>query len=399
MIDPIKQAITAATSNVNSLADSVKEPVELETIDQVKKKLPTTKNKDLEKVKVRAKAQRKIAKEKEKALKAKSDAVKNAKNTAKATAKNASNRALNMAIAKKPTQSKKILDSIALANKAKKLQEERQASALANTVKNIKLFSFPMKPSISLGIGTSILANLKQKAISSVLSQTFSGGAPSPLDEAANVPYCGLLTNATSKGLCVAAYNSGITDKVELAQLLAQAHVESSGFTRLEENLLYTTVERVLEVFPSVITTVEDARSILNDAVKAGNRLYRNRLGNTLPNDGYTYRGRGFLQITGKENYNKFQQFSGNPVVNNPSYLSTVEGATESALWFWKTKVVPRIENSYLLQNESKFYNTDSVTRAIKGSTSEVQRRNNQFLEILRLFNTQGDDNLDFYYH
>lgn len=399
MIDPIKQAISVASSNVNSLADTVKEPVELEAVDQVKKKLPTTKNKNLEKAKLKAKAQKKLAKEKEKALKAKSDATKNAKNTAKSTAKNAANRVVNMVVSKKPTKSKKIQDSIALANKAKKLQEERQATALANTVKNIKMFSFPMKPSISLGIGTSILANLKQKSVSNVISQALSGGNLSPLEEASSVPYCGLLTNTTAKGLCVAAYNSGITDKVELAQFLAQSAIETSNFTRLEENLLYTTVGRVLEVFPSIITTAEDARSILNDVVKAGNRLYRNRLGNTLPNDGYTYRGRGFLQITGKENYNKFQQFSGNPVVDNPSYLSTVEGATESALWFWKSKVGPRAEGSYLLQNESKFYNTDLITRAIKGSTSEVNRRNDQFLEILRLFNTQDEDGLDFYYH
>jgi len=69
------------------------------------------------------------------------------------------------------------------------------------------------------------------------------------------------------------------------------------------------------------------------------NRVYASRMGNgpESSGEGFKFRGRGAIQLTGKENYTKFAQSVGKTIDETIAYLETLEGAIESACWFWKT--------------------------------------------------------------
>jgi putative chitinase len=79
--------------------------------------------------------------------------------------------------------------------------------------------------------------------------------------------------------------------------------------------------------------------SMPNKQEAIANRIYANRMGNGAEDsgDGYRYCGRGLIQLTGKNNYTLFAGSLGIPVEECAEYLSTFEGAVQSACWFWET--------------------------------------------------------------
>lgn len=92
-----------------------------------------------------------------------------------------------------------------------------------------------------------------------------------------------------------------------VAYALATAHHETGGtFGPVTENLNYTTAARIRAVWPSRFPTLTSAEPYVRSPQKLANLVYGGRLGNTDPNDGWTYRGRGLAQITGKVNYAKW---------------------------------------------------------------------------------------------
>lgn len=91
------------------------------------------------------------------------------------------------------------------------------------------------------------------------------------------------------------------------AYALATAKHETGGtFGPVEENLNYTSTARIQKVWPSRFPTLASAEPYVRNPQKLANLVYGGRLGNTGPNDGWTYRGRGLAQITGKANYVKW---------------------------------------------------------------------------------------------
>lgn len=96
------------------------------------------------------------------------------------------------------------------------------------------------------------------------------------------------------------------TPLTHLAAILAEAHHETGGAMQpVSENLNYS-AKRLTEVWPSRFPTVAAAAPYANNPRKLANKVYGGRLGNTGPDDGWLYRGRGLAQITGKTNYAKF---------------------------------------------------------------------------------------------
>lgn len=124
-----------------------------------------------------------------------------------------------------------------------------------------------------------------------------------------------------------------------VAAFVAQCAHESGGFTRVTENLNYSG-ERLLQIFPKYFPTVQLAAQYARKPQQIASRVYANRLGNgdEASGDGWKYRGRGFIQLTGKSNYIQFGKYAKRDMAVDFAYLETVEGATESALWFWDTK-------------------------------------------------------------
>jgi putative chitinase len=128
-----------------------------------------------------------------------------------------------------------------------------------------------------------------------------------------------------------------INTKPRVSAFLAQTAHESINFTVLSENLNYR-AETLRKVFPKYFPTLADANRYAHKPEKIANKVYSNRMGNgdEASGDGYRYRGRGILQITGKNNYKAFAQSIDTPLEEIPAYLGTYEGAIQAAAWFWE---------------------------------------------------------------
>lgn len=130
-----------------------------------------------------------------------------------------------------------------------------------------------------------------------------------------------------------------VNTPLRLAHFIGQMTAESN-LKPIEENLFYS-ADRLVVVFPKYFTPIL-AKQYARNPQKIANRVYSNRMGNGGENsgDGYRYRGRGFVQLTGKNNYaalTKWAQNSGLNVdyVKNPDLLLNEADALISALWYW----------------------------------------------------------------
>ena len=145
------------------------------------------------------------------------------------------------------------------------------------------------------------------------------------------------------------ALDAGMTNHKELANFMGQMQVESGNFERFEENLHYKP-EHLLANFPdrNGMRTLDQARDIVAGGSQAiGNELYggewgKKRLGNTEPGDGYTYRGRGFTQLTGRDNYRTTGSHLNLDLVNHPDDAAKPDNAARIAVDFWDAAVVKR---------------------------------------------------------
>lgn len=121
------------------------------------------------------------------------------------------------------------------------------------------------------------------------------------------------------------------------AGFLAQCGHESNGFTVLKENLNYS-AEGLNKIFKKYFPTVESAQPYARNPEKIANKVYANRMsnGDEASGDGYRFRGRGAIQLTGRDNYSQFAKAVGLTLDEAVADLETLDGAIESACWFWK---------------------------------------------------------------
>ncbi len=120
------------------------------------------------------------------------------------------------------------------------------------------------------------------------------------------------------------------------ASIWSQCKEESLNFTRLEESFAYKP-DRLLTVFSTHIKDLADATALIALGHEAiATRVYGGRMGNTEVGDGWTYRGRGLIMITGKENYEKYGALSGLDLVNDPDQASDPQIAAELALSYFE---------------------------------------------------------------
>lgn len=127
-----------------------------------------------------------------------------------------------------------------------------------------------------------------------------------------------------------------INTKERICSFLAQCGHESMGFTVMAENLFYSK-EGLVKVFKKYFTE-SDASLYAKKPEMIASRVYANRMGNgdEKSKEGYLYRGRGYIQLTGKNNYQAFATAIGKPLDETVKYCETVAGALESACWYWK---------------------------------------------------------------
>ena len=120
-----------------------------------------------------------------------------------------------------------------------------------------------------------------------------------------------------------------------LAAFLAQTAHESAGFTAVRENLNYS-AQGLMKTWPSRFNATI-AATYARQPEKIANKVYANRMGNgdEASGDGWRYRGRGLIQTTGKANYTKLAQYIKKTLQETIEYCETVEGAVESACFYW----------------------------------------------------------------
>jgi putative chitinase len=146
------------------------------------------------------------------------------------------------------------------------------------------------------------------------------------------------MTTQRQADFIAAAYASGITSPRELANLMAQVSQESGGLTQVEEGFRYP--GGLQDVPVKAARQNPEGPSAHQEAMNGNPKplaelMYSGRMGNDQPGDGYKYRGRGYIQITGHDNYEAVGKALGMDLVNHPELAATPEGATKTALKFW----------------------------------------------------------------
>ena len=133
------------------------------------------------------------------------------------------------------------------------------------------------------------------------------------------------------------ALHYGINTNKRLVHLLAQVFAESGALNYVEENLNYS-ADGLLKTFPKYFNQ-SNVNGYARQPQKIANRVYANRMGNgnEASGEGWKYRGRGFIQLTGKQNITDYSksELCTIDAVNNPDLLSKFPDHTKEALWFW----------------------------------------------------------------
>jgi putative chitinase len=126
-----------------------------------------------------------------------------------------------------------------------------------------------------------------------------------------------------------------ITNSHRLAHFLAQCAHESGNFKFLTENLNYS-ADGLQKIFGKYIPTRALAEQYARKPDKIGSRVYANRMGNgdEASGEGYKFRGRGYIQLTGKNNYKEFSDFIKEDCVANPDLVATKYPLTSAAFFF-----------------------------------------------------------------
>lgn len=157
------------------------------------------------------------------------------------------------------------------------------------------------------------------------------------------------------------------------AAFLAQVGHESAGLTRLEENLNYA-AQRLMAVWPKRFPTIESARYYEHASERLGNFVYANRNGNGdyASGDGYHFRGRGPIQITGRGNY---RAFSPDAELAPERLLLPAQGS-RSAAWFFEARRCNEIADAG---------DINAVSRRINGGDAGLDDRRARYEQALQL--------------
>ncbi|WP_299258489.1 glycoside hydrolase family 19 protein [uncultured Aquimarina sp.] len=169
-----------------------------------------------------------------------------------------------------------------------------------------------------------------------------------------------------------------INTPLRKAHFLAQVVHESGGFKFVSENLNYS--EKALYgVFRKYFPTLEATDGYARQPEKIANKVYANRMGNGTESsgDGWKYRGRGLIQLTGKSNYQALSNTTKQDFISNPDKVSDPKWALTSACWYWQKR------------NINKYADTDDihmVTKLINGGYNGLQNRQHFLEEFKKLF-------------
>jgi putative chitinase len=169
-----------------------------------------------------------------------------------------------------------------------------------------------------------------------------------------------------------------IDTPVELAHFLSQCGHESGGFKVVNENLNYG-AKGLLGIFKKYFPTEEKAKLYERKPEKIANLVYGGRMGNGVEatGEGWKYRGRGYIQLTGKANYTEFDKIVTENIVENPDLVAT-KYPLLSAAWFFSKNCLGRCK-------DATDASVTAVTKCVNGGTIGLPDRLKHFKEYYNL--------------
>lgn len=165
----------------------------------------------------------------------------------------------------------------------------------------------------------------------------------------------------------------GINTSLRLSHFLSQCAAESGEFTAIRENLNYT-ADRLKIVFPKYFPGII-SKEYAQKPDKIGSRVYANRMGNgpEVSKDGFTYRGRGYIQLTGKSNYIAFGKVINTDLVISPDLVATQYPLLSAAWFFTKNKL------NIIADKGATDSIVTQITKRVNGGVNGLTERINHF--------------------
>jgi putative chitinase len=172
----------------------------------------------------------------------------------------------------------------------------------------------------------------------------------------------------------------GINTPLRLAHFLAQCGHESGGFRLTQENLNYS-AKGLNGIFKKYFPTEASAAPYNRNPQKIANKVYSNRMGNgtEASGDGYKFRGRGYIQLTGKDNYTAFGKSIGIDMTVNPDLVAS-QYALLSAAWFFTKNGLHKMADGGATDQV-----VTSITKRVNGGTIGLADRIKHFKEYYHL--------------
>ena len=167
---------------------------------------------------------------------------------------------------------------------------------------------------------------------------------------------------------------------LRLSHFLAQAGHESGGFKITNENLNYS-AKGLQGIFKKYFPSEAVALDYAKKPQKIANRVYSGRMGNgnEASGDGYKFRGRGYIQLTGRDNYTAFGKAIGVDIAENPDLVAT-QYALASAAWFWSKNNLNKIADTGATDEA-----VTMITKRVNGGTIGLADRIKHFKEFYSL--------------
>ena len=169
----------------------------------------------------------------------------------------------------------------------------------------------------------------------------------------------------------------GIENRLRLSHFLAQTAHESGNFKHVVENMNYS-ADGLLKIFPKYFKDKATAEKYARKPEMIGSRVYASRMGNgdEASKEGFKFRGRGYIQLTGKDNYKQFSDFIGEDCVANPDLVATKYPLTSAAFFFNKNGIWAICDKGATKEQ------IVAVTKRVNGGTIGLDDRIHHFNKI-----------------
>ncbi len=196
---------------------------------------------------------------------------------------------------------------------------------------------------------------------------------PQQLKTITGIQDINILTAATN-GINETLAKFQINTPLRVNHFLAQLLHESGNLQFLKENLNYS-AKGLATTFKKYFITEALATPYARNQEKIANKVYANRMGNgdEKSGDGWRFKGRGYIQLTGRDNYTSLSKDTGIDFINHPELLETIQYAALSAGWFWNKNGLNKLADKD---------DVLSITKKINGGTNGLDDRKAKLVKL-----------------